>query len=83
MNVFRVIEKLQIGNVYCVTVMGDISLLKNGLKLIDEKQNRFAIETVAMSRYHNLEDYKKYAEIVLCGDIENIGETLFIDGKKK
>ncbi len=79
MNVFRVIEKLQIGNVYCVTVMGDISILKNGLKLIDEKQHCFKIETVAMSRYHKLEDYKKYAEIVLCGDIENIGEKLFVN----
>lgn len=82
MNVFRVMEKLQIGNIYCVTVMGDIVFLKNGLKLIDEKQNHYIIETVAMSGYHNLEDYKKYAEIVLCGDIENIGEALFIDEQR-
>ena len=61
----------------CVSVEGDIQQLKNGLKLIDEKGNMFDIETVAMSDYHNIEDYKKHAELVLIGDIENMGKNVF------
>lgn len=44
---------------YCITVEGDTQLLKNGVKLIDEKGNTSEIETVAMSNYQNIEDYKK------------------------
>jgi hypothetical protein len=64
---------------YCIAVEGDTQLLKNGVKLIDEKGNTSEIETVAMSNYQNIEDYKKYAELVLHGDIENIGTTLFLN----
>jgi len=74
---FKVLDKLRLGNMYCVSVEGDIKLLKNGIKLIDQKKNIFKIETVAMSHYQNIEDYNKHAELELCGDIENIGETLF------
>ena len=63
---------------YSVLVEGDTSLLENGLKLIDETGNVFEIETVGMTKYQNVDDYKKYANIVLCGDVENIGESLFL-----
>lgn len=76
---FRVLDKLCLGNVYCVSVVGDIQLLKNGIKLIDEKKNIFEIETVAMSHYQNTEEYDKRAELVLCGDVENIGEVLYLN----
>lgn len=75
---FKVLDKLRLGNMYCVSVEGDIQFLKNGIKLIDEKRNIYEIETVAISDYQNIEDYDKHAELVLCGDIENIGETLFL-----
>lgn len=74
---FKVLDKLRLGHMYCVSVEGDIKLLKNGIKLIDEKKNIFEIKTVAMSHYQNIEKYNKYAELELCGDIENIGENLF------
>ena len=76
---FKVLDKLHLSNMYCITVEGDTRLLKNGVKLIDEKGNTSEIETVAMSNYQNIEDYKKYAELVLHGDIENIGTTLFLN----
>ena len=63
---------------YSVLVEGDTSLMENGLKLIDETGNVFEIETVGMTKYQNVDDYKKYANIVLCGDVENIGESLFL-----
>ena len=66
------------GNMYCVSVEGDISLLKNGLILTDEKENIFKIETMAMTHYQNVKDFQHYAEFVLSGDMENIGECLYI-----
>lgn len=79
LNTFKVLDKLHIGNMYCVAVEGDTQLLKNGLMLIDEKGNTFEIKTVAMTNYNNIKDYKKYAHLVLHGDIENIGTILFIN----
>lgn len=68
----------KVGNIYCVSVDGNISLLKNGLILTDEKENFFKIETVAMTHYQNVNDFLHYAELVLSGDMENIGEYLYI-----
>lgn len=76
---FKVLDKLHVGNMYCVSVEGDIQQLKNGLKLIDEKGNMFESETVAMSDYQNMEDYKKHANLVLFGDIEKMGKNLFLN----
>ena len=75
---FKVLDKLRVSDMYSVLVEGDTSLLENGLKLIDETGNVFEIETVGMTKYQNVDDYKKYANIVLCGDVENIGESLFL-----
>lgn len=75
----KVLDKLHLGNMYCVSVEGDIRLLKNGIKLVDEKGNTFEIETVAMSDYQSVEYYRKHAELVLVGDIENMGENLFLE----
>ena len=36
---FKVLDKLHIGNMYCIAIEGDTTLLKNGLMLIDEKGN--------------------------------------------
>lgn len=74
---FKVLDKLPVGNIDCVSVEGNIALLKNGLKLIDEKGNVFEIATVATTNYHNIEDFKSYAEIVLVGDVKNIGQHLY------
>lgn len=73
---FKVLDKLFIGNICCVSVEGDTLLLKNGLKLVDEKGNLFEIDTVGMAHYQNSIKNKKYAELVLKGDVRNIGETL-------
>lgn len=75
---FAVLDKLYVGNKYCVSVSGNIQLLKNGLKLVDEKGNIFQIETVAMSDYQNIEEYKLHAELVLNGDVKNMGKNLFL-----
>ena len=76
---FKVIDKLRLSAIYCVSIEGDVQLLRKGLKLVDEKGNIFEIETVGMTKYQNIEDFKKYADVVLCGDVENIGTTLFLD----
>ncbi len=78
MNAFKVLDKLRVGNTYCVSIEGDMQLLKKGQKLSDEKGNMYEVETVGMSHYQNIEDYKKRAEIVLGGDVENVGDTLFL-----
>lgn len=75
---FKVIDKLCVGNTYCVSIEGDIKLLQNGLNLTDEKGNAFQITSVAMSKYQNVKEYERYAELVLNGNVENIGETLFL-----
>lgn len=76
---FKVLGKLCLSDIECVSLEGNTKLLKKGLRLVDEKGNIFVIETVGMTKYQNVEDYKKYAEVVLCGDIENIGTILFLD----
>lgn len=75
---FKVLNKLFVGSMYCVSVEGDTLFLKNGLILTDEKENIFKIETVAMPHYQNVEDLRNYAELVLIGNVENIGEYLYI-----
>lgn len=58
------------------SVEGDTSSLQNGLKLTDEKGHIFVIETIGMPHYTNPESYKIHAELVLDGDVENMGTTL-------
>ncbi len=77
-KVFKVLDKLPVGDIYCVCVEGDIGSLKNGLKLTDEKGNIFDLQTVGMTHFRNVEDCLRYAHIVLGGDVENIGETLYL-----
>ena len=75
----KVIDKLRLPATYCVSIEGDVQLLRKGLKLVDEKGNIFEVVTVGMTEYQNMEDYKRYADVVLCGDVENIGTTLCLD----
>lgn len=75
---FKVLDKLCFPNIKCVSIEGNTELLRKGLKLTDEKGNIFEIETVGMTKYQNVEDYRKYADVVLYGDIENMGSTLLI-----
>lgn len=73
---FRVVDCLRLGEIDCVSVEGEIGLLKNGLKLMDEKGNVFVVETVGMTHYQQVEDYQRKAELVLRGDVEHIGKCL-------
>lgn len=75
---FKVRDRLCLGGTYCVSVEGDVWRLRSGTQLMDEKGNIFVIETVGMSHYRNIENIHRYAEIVLCGDVENLGENLFL-----
>ena len=75
---FKVLNKLLVGSMYCISVEGDVLLLKNGLMLTDEKENIFKIETVAMPHYQNVDDLRTYAVLVLIGNVENIGEYLYL-----
>lgn len=75
---FKIRDKLQIGDIYIVSVEGDTSLLKNDLKLIDEKGNIFEIDTVGMPHYNNIKDSLIYAELVLKCEVEAIGEIMQI-----
>lgn len=65
-------------NLHCISVEGNVDLLKNGLKLTDEKGNEFIIKSIGMPHYHNPEDCKMHAELILNGDIVNIGVTLSV-----
>lgn len=67
------------GSLNCVSMEGNTELLRKGLKLMDEKGNIFEIETVGMTKYQNVEDHKKYADVILYGDIDNIGSMLSVD----
>lgn len=74
---FKVLDRLSLpNNIHCVSIEGDIKFLKIGLKLLDEKGNIFEIESVGMTHFRNMEDLAKYADVVLCGDVENIGTML-------
>lgn len=74
---FKVLDRLSLpNNIHCVSVEGDIKFLEKGLKLLDEKGNIFEIISVGMTHFRNMEDFSKYADVVLCGDVENIGTML-------
>lgn len=75
---YKVLKKYHVGNKYCVSVEGESKLLRNGINLRDEKGNLFTIESIGMVKYEDIKDYKKYAEMVLMGEVENIGEILKI-----
>lgn len=74
----KVLDKIYVGNLHCISVEGNIDLLKNELKLTDEKGNEFIIKSIGMPHYHNPEDCKMHAELILNGDIVNIGVTLSV-----
>lgn len=78
---FKVLDKLCVGDIYCVSVEGDTWLLKNGLGLVDEKGNKYVIRTVAMVHYCYIEDSGSHADLALDGDVKNIGETLYLEKK--
>lgn len=78
---FNIVKKICLGKVCCVSVEGDVRLLRNGLELTDEKGNIFDIETVGMPHYRNNTDFCKCAELVLQGDMENIGGSLFLQSE--
>lgn len=75
---FKVRDRFRLGGTYCVSVEGDVWCLRSGAQLMDEKGNIFVIETIGMTHYRNIEDIHRYAEIVLCGDVENLGEDLLL-----
>lgn len=76
--VFYVRGKLKVGDLYCISVEGNVQLLRNGLQLQDEQGNTYTIETVGMPHYQSLQDHRKYAEICIRDDVEQIGSKLFI-----
>lgn len=71
-------QLFKIADRHCVSVEGDSQQLKNGIKLKDEKGNIFIIESIGMINYKNINDYKRYAELLLTGDVTSIGEHLVI-----
>lgn len=76
---YKVSQKFAIGKKYSVSVEGDVTLLKTGLKLKDENGNIFIIESIGMVNYRDsIHNYKKHAEIILKGDIKKLGKNLEI-----
>lgn len=73
---FRVLQKLKIAGTYSISVEGDVKNLKNGIKLKDENGNIFVVNSIGMVNYKNIKDFEKFAELLLTGDAENIGEKL-------
>lgn len=63
---YKVSQKFAIGTKYCISVEGDVTLLKTGLKLKDENGNIFIIESVGMVNYkekESIKNYTRHAEI--------------------
>lgn len=75
---YKIMQKFQVTNKYCISVEGDTKFLKKGIKVKDEKGNIFIIESIGMVNYKNIDDYKKYAELFLIGDVKSIGKSLTI-----
>lgn len=70
-----------VGNTYAVTVKGDRLLLKNGVKLVDQNGEEFTIKSIAMIRYENIENMKRWREFAILslqGNVDNIGTILKI-----
>lgn len=78
---YKVSQKFAIGKKYSISVEGDVTLLKKGLKLKDENGNIFIIESIGMVNYRDREsinNYTKHAEIILKGDIKKLEKNLEI-----
>lgn len=76
---FKVLDKISVNGLEVVSVEGDTSFIQNGLKLKDEKGNAYEIQTVAMVHYKKTKDIRHYAELVLNGDVKNIGQYLYLE----
>lgn len=75
---FKILAVKHVGEMIITSVEGDVQLLKNGMELIDEKGNRFIIESIGMVHYKNIKDYMKFGELILKGDVKSIGKSLRI-----
>lgn len=75
---YNIIHKFKIANKLCIDVEGDTQYLKNGIILKDEKENIFVVQSIGMVDYQNIENYKKYAVLLVTGKVEDIGKTLII-----
>jgi hypothetical protein len=76
--VYKVINKIKIGEKWSVSLEGDSSLIHNGLILIDELGNKYTIEAVALVHYKDVNDIGRKLEVMLNGHVEDIGYTLKI-----
>lgn len=75
---FKVLDILYIRDKCCVTIEGDCRLINNGLRLIDENENEFIIESVGMVNYINQENFLKFAQIIITGNTQSLGKILKI-----
>ena len=75
---YNIIHKFKVANKLCIDVEGDTQYLKNGIILKDEKGNIFVVQSIGMVDYQNIENYKKYAVLLVTGKVEDIGKTLII-----
>lgn len=75
---YKVVYKFKIADRWCVDVEGDTQYLKNGIILKDEKGNIFVVQSIGMVEYQNIENYKKYAVLLVTGKVEDIGKNLTI-----
>lgn len=75
---FKVLDIAYIGENSCVSVTGNLLLLKNGLELVDEKGHRFVVKSIGLAHYKNVEDMSKRAELILKGETKDMGRVLNI-----
>ena len=73
---YYVLHKFKIADRCCIDVAGDTQYLKNGIKLKDEKENIFVVKSIGIVDHQSIENYKKYAILLVTGKIEDIGKTL-------
>lgn len=65
----KVLDVFKIGDMISVTLEGKGEMIKNGSKLVDEKNNVYEVVSVAMTEHDNPADISKTTTVLIksCG----------------
>ena len=61
----KVLDVFPIGTMLSITIEGECKEIRNGSKLIDPTGNVIVVNSVAMTRYNNPEDFKKSTTVLV------------------
>lgn len=77
---YIIVSKFKIGEKWSVSLKGNPTFIHNGTALVDEDNNQYIIESVALVNYNHVSDIHNKLDVILLGNMSNVkvGEKLNI-----